>query len=187
MDTSRLDGGSQVVDVSHEDPGSSETELPLRTPGRPPGSPKTGGRQKGVPNKVTREIRDVAGKYTLRILKQIWKLAQHAESEEVRLKAQALMLAYGHGKPTERRELSGADGAPIESRVTAGNLDPTADAAKRLAFAMARINAAAGISLEVHPHIHSSSQPNPVTIEQTTMAPVDPLRHPDNQRSDNRV
>lgn len=29
-----------------------------KKPGRPPGQPKTGGRQKGTPNKVTSEIKD---------------------------------------------------------------------------------------------------------------------------------
>lgn len=35
-----------------------EKKEPTRKPGRPPGQPKTGGRKKGTPNKVTSEIKD---------------------------------------------------------------------------------------------------------------------------------
>ena len=48
----------------------------------PANRPKTGGRKKGVPNKVTREIRELAQKYTLRAVKKVWKLAEGAEDQE---------------------------------------------------------------------------------------------------------
>ena len=75
------------------------------------------GRRKGVPNRVTREIRELAQKYTNRAVKQVWKLAQDAKDEDVQLRAITLLLAYAHGKPTQRQELTGADGERLLTRI----------------------------------------------------------------------
>ena len=74
---------------------------------RPPGRPK------GSRNKITKEIRAIAGKYSHRAIRSVWKLAQHAENLDVQLKALTLILAYAHGRPTDRQELTGKDGAPL--------------------------------------------------------------------------
>jgi hypothetical protein len=145
--------------------------------------PKTGGRQKGSRNKVTREIREVAGKYTLRAIKQIWSLAQKAENEDVRLKASSLILAYGHGKPTDRQELTGADGGAVEIK-TGGGLGDLAEVARSLSFIMASGDAAAGITVETQPL--TPLQPKPLD-QPIVEVPVDPLRRPENQRADNRA
>ena len=73
--------------------------LPLsRGPGAPKGRPRPvgSGRRPGVMNLVTREIKALAGKYSLRAVKQVWKLASEAKNPETRLKALELLLAYAH-------------------------------------------------------------------------------------------
>jgi hypothetical protein len=97
--------------------GLAEPVIGNRPPGRPKGYPKTGGRKSGTSNRITREIREIAQKYTRRALLQAWKLAQKAENEDVRLKALALILAYAHGKPTDRQEISGPEGKPLTTAV----------------------------------------------------------------------
>ena len=78
-------------------------------------APRPPGRPKGSLNRVTREIRDLTQKYSLRCVRKLWKLAMKAEAEETQLKAATLLLAYAHGRPTETREIGGIpDGKPVE-------------------------------------------------------------------------
>lgn len=75
------------------------------------GDPRAG-RPKGVPNKVTREVREVARKLVedpvyqkrLRIRMLKGKLAPGVE---------ALLWHYAYGKPKETHEVTGPDGGPI--------------------------------------------------------------------------
>ena len=87
-----------------------------RGPGAPKGraKPPGSGRQKGTPNKITREIREVASKYTLRAVKQAWKLAEGAKDQTVQLKALELILAYGHGRPSSTTLIGGDGGDPLK-------------------------------------------------------------------------
>ena len=101
---------------------------------RPPGRPR------GSRNKVTKAIRDIAQRYTRRAVKQAWKLAQHAENQDVQLKALALLLAYAHGKPTDRQELTGKDG---ESLVPAMYSMPDKEIARRCALILTLADEAA--------------------------------------------
>jgi len=75
--------------------------------------PRRAGRPLGSRNKVTREIRDLAQRYTRRALRAVWKLAQEAVEEEVRLRALGLVLSYGHGRPVQSTELTGKNGAAL--------------------------------------------------------------------------
>ena len=96
---------------------SAVVELPLsRGPGAPKGRPKPvgSGRRPGVKNKVTREIRVLAGKYSLRALRHTWKLAQEAQDQTVQLKALELLLAYAHGKPSQTTLIGGDGGDPLK-------------------------------------------------------------------------
>jgi hypothetical protein len=77
------------------------------------GNPK--GRQKGVPNKATKEIRELA-----RALfdEAYWKRVKaRIDSGDLPPALEQTFLAYGYGKPKETVEVSGPDGAPIESVV----------------------------------------------------------------------
>jgi hypothetical protein len=68
---------------------------------------KTGGRAKGTPNRVTREIKDVlrdlAGKYDTHA-RRLHTLTQSGD-EQVAVKALAIVFAYRFGKPKESVEL----------------------------------------------------------------------------------
>lgn len=88
-----------------------------RGPGRPKGLAKTGGRKPGVRNRVTRDLKEAAQRYTRRALKELWKIATTPSYPvEVRLKALESVLDRGHGRPARLIELSGPGGAPIEYR-----------------------------------------------------------------------
>ena len=87
---------------------------------KPKGSPKTGGRQKGSPNKVASEIKEIARQYGPQAVQELAKLAGlvdegagKAESEQARIGALNGLLDRGYGKPTQA--ISGAaDGrAPL--------------------------------------------------------------------------
>ena len=79
---------------------------------RPPGRPK------GSQNRATKAIREIAQKYTRRAVLRCWKLAKDADNQDVQLKALQLLLAYGHGRPVDRQEVSGADGVPLHPPLT---------------------------------------------------------------------
>lgn len=77
-----------------------------RPPGRPKGTPKTGGRQKGTPNKATVEIREIA--------RALVEDPAYVASLRERLIAgeaphmETLLHHYAYGKPPERVEVSGS-------------------------------------------------------------------------------
>ena len=89
-------------------------DLGERKGGRPKGLPKTGGRKKGTPNRATKELKEVARKYTARALRELARLAEKSEDEAVRLKACAELLDRGHGKPTTHAVVGGDGGHPIQ-------------------------------------------------------------------------
>lgn len=79
--------------------------------GRPKGTAKTGGRQKGTPNKATAELKELWGGF--------FRTDTYRDSASRRIldgKAphlESYLLALIHGKPTERHELSDPDGLPL--------------------------------------------------------------------------
>jgi hypothetical protein len=62
------------------------------------------GRPKGVPNRITREIRSAAQKKGPQAFRHIWDLALNAKDEKLRAQLLTLVLAYGYGKPQENKE-----------------------------------------------------------------------------------
>jgi hypothetical protein len=64
------------------------------------GSPKTGGRQKGTPNKVTADLQEAAQAYTPAALKTLNEICVGGESEAARVAAANSLLDRGHGRPT---------------------------------------------------------------------------------------
>ncbi len=120
-------------------PDSAVVELPVsRGPGAPKGRPKPvgSGRRPGVKNLATRQIRELAGKYSLRAVKQTWKLAQEAKDQTVQLKALELLLAYAHGKPSHTQLIGGAGGEPIRTEHRNSPIGSDRELARRLRLAL---------------------------------------------------
>lgn len=65
-------------------------------PGRKPGTPKTGGRKKGTPNKVGADLRQAAQEYTTEALEA---LVRALKDPMQCVQAAKIILAYGHGAP----------------------------------------------------------------------------------------
>lgn len=59
---------------------------------------KTGGRQKGVPNKATADVKAAAQKYTPDALKTLASIMKASESDAARVAAAKELLDRGHGK-----------------------------------------------------------------------------------------
>src|SRR5262245_44257012 len=77
---------------------------------KPKGSPKTGGRKKGTPNIMTRELKEICRQEAPTLVKELIRLATGAESEAVRVAAIKEMFDRGFGKATQ----------PIEGTMTYG-------------------------------------------------------------------
>lgn len=82
------------------------------------------GRPKGIPNRATRDVRVAAGKYTARALTALARLLSD-DNPKVRAIAARELLDRAHGKPSEHRhtELTGKDGAPLQSPGEDSDLD----------------------------------------------------------------
>lgn len=85
-----------------------------RPPGRPKGTPKTGGRAKGTPNKATVEVREVA--------RRLVEDPEYQDRFKRRLLAgelapgvEQMLWAYAYGKPKETIELQGNGGGPLQT------------------------------------------------------------------------
>lgn len=69
--------------------------------GRKPGGPKTGGRQKGTPNKATSSIKDAARAYTDEALSTLAEVMRDkAAPPAARVSAASAILDRGYGKPS---------------------------------------------------------------------------------------
>jgi hypothetical protein len=124
-------------------PDSAVVELPVsRGPGAPKGRPKPAGsgRRPGVKNRVTREIRALAGKYSLRALRHTWKLAQEAQDQTVQLKALELLLAYAHGKPSQTTLIGGDGGDPVKMQQMQDLMADPREVARRVGLILYRGN-----------------------------------------------
>jgi len=69
--------------------------------GRRPGA----GRPLGVPNKLTRPLRELAALHSEDCIAVLVQLRDHAEAEQVRLAAANSLLDRGHGKPRQEIDL----------------------------------------------------------------------------------
>ena len=85
--------------------------------GRPKGLPKTGGRQKGTPNKLTAARRatlaELAQAHTDTALSALVEVAQTG-SDSARVAAAVALLDRGWGRPLQATEVSGPDGGPVQ-------------------------------------------------------------------------
>ena len=73
---------------------------------------KTGGRQKGTPNKITADLKKLAGEHGPEAVAAILTIARTAESETTRLAAWRELLDRGYGKPAQYSEIGSKGGAP---------------------------------------------------------------------------
>lgn len=83
-----------------------------RPPGRPKGTPKTGGRQKGTPNKATTEIREWAQKFLADPKGQAMTLQQYREGK-LNPTIHQLLYHYAYGKPKETIEHQIPEGVKV--------------------------------------------------------------------------
>ncbi len=67
--------------------------------GSKPGE-RRGGRQKGVPNKATAELKDLARQYTCEALEALVKILRESESDQAKVSAAREVLDRGYGKAT---------------------------------------------------------------------------------------
>jgi hypothetical protein len=82
--------------------------------GRKPGTPKTGGRQKGVPNKATRTLKEIAREYTAEAVEALVGIIRDSDSDAAKVSAAKEILDRGYGKASV--VLSGdEDGGPIKA------------------------------------------------------------------------
>lgn len=130
-----------------------------RKPGRPKGSPKTGGRQRGTPNAVTRDVRAAAAEivddpvYRRRLLDRA-RLGEWAPGTE------AMFWHYAKGRPLD-------DAFPVEQVVSAlrsigrlfFSLVEDQDKRRRFTLGMKRLGLPAGVELE-------AAKPSPVRAEE---------------------
>ena len=75
---------------------------------------KTGGRQKGTPNKATKAVKEMAENYGQAAIDRLAYLMENATSEQAQVSACKEILDRAYGKATQSHELSGKDGSPIE-------------------------------------------------------------------------
>ena len=89
---------------------------------------KTGGRQKGTPNKNTANSKASASEHGPEAIREILVLAKTAENETTRLAAWRELLDRGYGKPPQYAEIGSKGGAPltlvIETGVPARAIEP---------------------------------------------------------------
>lgn len=82
--------------------------------GKRPGA----GRPKGVPNRATRELKALAADYTEEAVKALVRVMRSKSSSDTAVcTAAGTILAYGHGKPRQAVEHTGAAGGPVEIKV----------------------------------------------------------------------
>jgi len=81
--------------------------------GRKPGTPKTGGRQKGTPNKATAALRDIARQYTEEAVEALVGILRDGETDAAKVAAAKEILDRGYGKATT--VIAGdEDGGPVK-------------------------------------------------------------------------
>ena len=81
---------------------------------RQPGTPKTGGRVAGTPNKATASLKALAGNYTAQALETLASIMNDVEqSAAARVAAANSLLDRAHGKPRQELEHAGSEPEPL--------------------------------------------------------------------------
>lgn len=82
------------------------------------------GRKKGVPNKIVREVREMAQGYGERAIEVLADLMSNAQSEGTKVMAAKELLDRAYGKPTNYSEVSGKNGKDFIAREPILNISP---------------------------------------------------------------
>lgn len=61
-------------------------------------------------------FREACRERSPRALEILEELAEHADRDSVRVNSTEIILAYGHGRPTQHNTLSGPNGGPIPTQ-----------------------------------------------------------------------
>ena len=91
--------------------------------GRRKGTPKTGGRQMGTPNKATVEVKawaqSVLGDHRVRA-----KTLDLARAGRLQPGVLIELMYYASGRPVDRHEVTGADGVPFQRSIVVVEVPP---------------------------------------------------------------
>lgn len=81
---------------------------------RQPGTPKTGGRVAGTPNKATADVKALAGSYTSAALETLAEIMQDDTAPPAaRVSAANSLLDRAHGRPRQELEHAGNEKEPL--------------------------------------------------------------------------
>ena len=81
---------------------------------RQPGTPKTGGRQPGTPNRITSSVKAVAATYTTQALETLAEIMRDGTApHSARVSAANSLLDRAHGKPRQELEHAGSEKEPL--------------------------------------------------------------------------
>ncbi|MCL1860394.1 MAG: hypothetical protein FWG52_02515, partial [Proteobacteria bacterium] len=79
------------------------------------GTPKTGGRKAGTPNKATREIKAIAAPYGSKAITTLAAIMDDPNAPHAaRIAASNALLDRGYGKPGEFKQISIEEPPPVE-------------------------------------------------------------------------
>lgn len=78
------------------------------------GAAKTGGRQKGTPNKATAEIKALAQKHGASAIAECLRIMKNSESDQARISAAKEIMDRAYGKPAQAI-VGDEDEAPIKT------------------------------------------------------------------------
>lgn len=75
---------------------------------------KTGGRQKGTPNKVTADIKALAQNYAAEAISALATILATSDNDSARISAAKELLDRGYGRAQQAVELSGEVGLTVQ-------------------------------------------------------------------------
>lgn len=86
--------------------------------GHGPKKPNPFGRPRLTPEQAqdSAKFREACRERSPRALEILEELAEHADRDSVRVNSTEIILAYGHGRPTQHNTLSGPNGGPIPTQ-----------------------------------------------------------------------
>lgn len=76
------------------------------------------GRKKGVPNKSTAEIKELAQTYSAKALETLSAIMRNSDNDTARIAAAKELLDRGYGKVTQPMEHSGSLAVTLEQLIT---------------------------------------------------------------------